>query len=122
MPDWLKEWWPVVAIAFPAIVTVLGWAVRTGLASRKDLDAAIAKEAAARAAQAEKMGVELREIDLRTRETAQEIKHLPSRKDIEGLKDQLSHAVALGESTTRELASVSRALTRVEDHLFKSAP
>ncbi|MDD3446236.1 MAG: hypothetical protein PHS60_12550 [Zavarzinia sp.] len=47
MPEWLQSWWGAVALGTPLVVTAIGWAVRKGLASQKDLE----KEKAARAAE-----------------------------------------------------------------------
>lgn len=125
MPDWLKEWWPAVVLIGPLIFAALSWAVRTGLASRKDLNDALAAEAKARTdgirALEEKVSEDLQALDRRTLTIEHDVRHLPTRHDIEGLKDQLTRAVSLGESNAKELESMNRSLTRVEDHLLKSA-
>ncbi|MDD3447354.1 MAG: hypothetical protein PHS60_18275, partial [Zavarzinia sp.] len=53
MPDWLQSWWGAVALTTPLVVTAIGWAVRKGLASQKDLEKEKAARAAALAAHAE---------------------------------------------------------------------
>ena len=123
MPEWLKEWWPVIVLIGPFIVGILSWAVRTGLASRKDLDSAMDAEAKARSGSMRELEVkvsdDLKALDRRTLTIEHEIRHLPTTKDFDQLKDQLSKVGSTVDSTARELVGVNLALNRVEDHLLK---
>ncbi|RTL99767.1 hypothetical protein EJV44_04610 [Ancylobacter aquaticus] len=123
MPEWLKEWWPAVALLGPIAFAVLSWAVRTGLASRKDLNEAIASEARARTeglrALEGRVIEDLSALDRRTLTIEHEVRHLPTTKDFGELKDQMAKVGSTVDSTARELVSVNLALNRVEDHLLK---
>lgn len=60
MPDWLKDWWPVLALGLsvfsPLLIGWIGWSLSRKFATREDIGAireAIAGEAAARCRQIE---------------------------------------------------------------------
>lgn len=123
MPGWLRDWWPLIVFIVPFAVTIGGWMIRMGLASRKDLDAGLAAEAKTRSEALtrldEKVSINLIALDRRLLSVEQEIQHLPTADDIADLKNQMSRVEERGEATTRELQSITRALTRVEDRLMK---
>ena len=112
-----------MALLGPIAFAVLSWAVRTGLASRKDLNEAIASEARARTeglrALEGRVIEDLSALDRRTLTIEHEVRHLPTTKDFGELKDQLAKVGSTVDSTARELVSVNLALNRVEDHLLK---
>jgi len=121
MPDWLREWWPLIGLVTPLAVGGVLWAVRTGLASKADL----ATESRARAAAIDelekKFTDELRPIERRVSAVEHEVRHLPTADDLSELRNEVTRVGTLVEGSTRELQSVGRALTRVEDHLLQRA-
>jgi chromosome segregation ATPase len=130
MPSWLKDWWPLIALTMPLLIAVGGWIIRMGLASRKDMEkgkkdleddlateARIRSEALSRLD--EKVSTNLIALDRRLLSVEQEIQHLPTADDIADLKNQVSRVEERGEAMARELQSITRALTRVEDRLMK---
>jgi prefoldin subunit 5 len=123
MPPWLKDWWPLIALSVPLAIAVGGWMIRMGLASRKDLEAGLSAEAKARSEALgrldEKVTAGLTALDRRMLSVENEIQHLPTADDIADLKNQVSRVEERGEAAARELQSITRSLTRVEDHLLK---
>lgn len=119
MPDWLKEWWPVIALLTPFGMGGVLWAVRTGLASKADL----AKEKDAREdaddAMANRLSVEIGQLTQRMVTLEQEVRHLPSAEDFAELRNEVTKIGTLATASIREIESVGRAVTRVEDHLLK---
>lgn len=61
MPEWLKDWWPVIALVTPMAILAAGWVIRMGLASKTDLRNHADKQAEAM----EKHDLRLAEIDRR---------------------------------------------------------
>ncbi len=119
MPEWLKEWWPALALAVPMVYGWLLWAAKKGLASQDDVRA----EAAARAKDIKRLeddvGGKIGEIDRRTLRIEADLEHLPTAKDMADLRQEVARIAGSMEGSQRELTSISRALTRVEDRLIK---
>lgn len=123
------RYWPVVAFVATLILAAAGWAIRKGLASRDELQAEASARAGAVNAVEAKIAEKLTPI-LNTQlalaerilRIETEIRHLPSAEDIADVKEQLGRADARLESLDREMQSITRALTRVENHLIGAKP
>ncbi len=130
MPE-LMPYWPIFAFLLAVIVIPsAGWAIRMGLASKQDLADQAKAEAEARQTAITTLAGDidrrLDEIERGQEENAQrtlvietEIQHLPSGEDIADIKQELAAAKARWDGFDREMQSISRALTRVENHLLK---
>lgn len=132
MPD-LMPYWPIIGLLTPFVVGAAGWAIRTGLASKKDLAEQAKTEADARqtaiAGLAGDIGRRLDEIEMGQEKNAQrtlvietEIRHLPSGEDIAEIKQEIAGWKGVWSGLEREMNSISRALARVEDSLSKGGP
>lgn len=128
----LMQFWPVIALATPLVLAAAGWAIRMGLASKRDLEQHADAEEQARSDAIRSLGADidrrLTQIESvqdsmsnRTLVIETEIQHLPSSEDIAEIKQELAAAKARWDGFDRDLQSVSRALTRVENHLLKGA-
>lgn len=69
MPEWLKEWWPLIVFSTPFIYGAISWVINKGLVSKDELEAAIAKSEG----EAEK---KLKEIRMRLDDGAERFEHL----------------------------------------------
>lgn len=126
--DELMRYWPAVAFGLGLVLAAAGWAIRMGLASREELQAEIRVRAEADASVEARITEKLApllaaqlQLSDRTLRIETEIRHLPSAEDIADVKEQLGRADARLESLDREMQSITRALTRVENHLLKGA-
>jgi chromosome segregation ATPase len=126
--DELMRYWPAIAFLAGLLLAAAGWAIRKGLASRDELQAEATARAAADASLETRITDKLApllaaqiELSNRTLRIETEIRHLPSAEDIADVKEQLGRADARLESLDREMQSITRALTRVENHLLKGA-
>lgn len=124
--DGLITYWPIWSALAGAVLAILGWAIRIGLASKADL----AEEAKSRAADLDdietRLNVRLSEITNsqaelsdRTLRMETEIRHLPSADDIADLKTSTVRTETLIGAMTREFSSISAAVTRIENHFIK---
>ncbi|WP_127088340.1 DUF2730 family protein [Aquabacter cavernae] len=118
MPIWLKEWWVVIALALPMAIGFVGWAVRKGLASKDALDAEVRARGEAIGKVHADMMAEISAVDARLRSIEQEVRHLPTADDFADIRNELTRVVTTVEASQREMVSVGRAITRVEDHLM----
>ncbi|WP_333822846.1 hypothetical protein [Pinisolibacter sp.] len=129
MPD-LMPYWPVIGLLTPLVLGAAGWAIRMGLASKKDLDDHAKAEEKARQSAIETLagdiGRRLDEIEASQEKAAQrtivietEIRHLPSSEDIAGIKQELAGWKAGVAGLEREMQSISRSVTRIESSLMK---
>lgn len=123
--DEVMRYWPAVAFAVGLALTIAGWAIRKGLASQDELRAEAKARAEADAAVEARIVEKLTPILSaqtaladRTLRIETEISHLPSARDIAEVMEQLARADARLESLDREMQSITRALTRVENHLL----
>lgn len=124
--DELIKYWPVIAFVAGLLLAAGAWAIRKGLASRDELQAETRSRLDAANALENRIADKLTpilaaqaELANRTLRIETEIRHLPSAEDISELKEQLGRSDARLESLDRELQSITRALTRVENHLLK---
>jgi chromosome segregation ATPase len=106
-------------------LTIAGWAIRKGLASQDELRAEVKARTEADASVEARIAEKLTPILAaqtaladRTLRIETEISHLPSARDIAEVMEQLARADARLESLDREMQSITRALTRVENHLL----
>lgn len=82
MPDWLADWWPLIAIAYSTILYPAGgWIIRTGLVSRAEFEQARASEASARAAGDHQLGTLIADVTRRVDRIETVMSHLPD-KDV----------------------------------------
>lgn len=123
--DELMRYWPVVAFAVGLALTIAGWAIRKGLASQDELRAEAKARSDADASVEARIVEKLTPILAaqnaladRTLRIETEISHLPSARDIAEVMEQLARTDARLESLDREMQSITRALTRVENHLL----
>lgn len=138
MPLWLKEWWPVLAVLVTVIVVPsFNHFWRSGVVSKTELGAIMSAEAQARIDQVEglretiatdfdQLARDHRDLSERTLRIETEIRHLPTRADIDDLKAMVSGMASEVRATAtrteaqgREIASVGAAVNRVEDFLLK---
>ncbi|WP_372400274.1 hypothetical protein ABMY26_32185 [Azospirillum sp. HJ39] len=107
MPDWLKEWWPVIAVSIaigsPLVLAWVGWSVRARFASKDDL----AAEAKARneAIDTERKSRHEREAEMREAAMA-----------VRGRLDRVETAIE-HLPTAEAVATLTLQLTRVEGKL-----
>ena len=131
MPD-LMPYWPVIAFVLAVVYGAAVWAIRMGLASKKDLDDHAKAEEKVRQTAIETLagdiGRRLDEIEAGQEKNAQrtlvietEIRHLPSSEDIAGIKQELAGWKAGLASLQRETESISRSVARIESSLMKGA-
>lgn len=122
MPEWLKEWWPVVLFAAPLVYGWILWSVGKGVASKEEL----AAEREARQTEDRRIEGQLKDsvqvVDRRLLKIETEVQHLPTKDDIASLRQELTKLNGAVAGSERELQSISRALTRVEDSLAKGHP
>jgi hypothetical protein len=130
MPEWLREWWPALAFALTVAFAVAGWAIRTGLASRHDLDKGLRDEQGAREREIE--GVETRMTrqldDIRKVQTTTserllrvegELKHLPTTEDFNQLRAGMAKVEGQLSGLEQQAAATGKAVTRIEDYLMR---
>lgn len=120
MPEWLREFWPMVALAAPLTLGAVGWAIRMGLATRQDLTKGL--DAADERVSGELQGIResQRELSDRVLKIETDIRHLPSAEDINEIKHSIAKLGGTADATGRELTTLSRAVTRIEDFLLKA--
>ncbi len=119
MPGWLKEWWPVIALLVPLVIGWLLWTVRIGLASKAELSAESVSRGRAIEEVEQRLSEDLSKLNTRMLTIEQEVRHLPTAEDFSELRNEVTRVGTLVVASTRELESVGRALSRVEDHLMK---
>lgn len=119
MPDWLKEWWPVVVFAVPMVYGWILWAANKGLASKEDVRAeASARDLALRQLETD-IGKQVEAIDRRTVKIEADLEHLPTSQDVAELRQEMARIAGSMEGSQRELLSIGRAVTRMEDRMMK---
>lgn len=132
MPIWLKDWWPLIVLLVPLTIAAAGWVIRMGLASRRDMEAGLAAVAVTIAAEAkarsealakldEKVSQGLSSVDRRLIQVETDIRHLPTAEDMTELKDSMAEIGAQGRHTAKDVETISKSVTRIEDHLMKGA-
>ncbi|WP_341990350.1 hypothetical protein [Azorhizobium sp. AG788] len=119
MPGWLKEWWPVIALLVPLVIGWLLWTVRIGLASKAELSVESVSRGKAIEEVEQRLSEDLSKLNMRMLTIEQEVRHLPTAEDFSELRNEVTRVGTLVVASTRELESVGRALSRVEDHLMK---
>lgn len=131
--DGIVTYWPVIATLLVFIVLPSGgWIVRKGLASQADLAAAIEavdeRREADRKALEGSFGSALKAISdvqaqlaNRTLKIEAELEHIPTSEDFNEIRVEMSRTSSKLDGLDREMQSITRALTRVENHLLKGA-
>lgn len=101
MPEWLKDWWPVLALSVSAISPFMtgwiGWSLNRKFATKEDLavledevEAAIGAERDKRETSEQAASRQRQEIRERVGQIEADIRHLPSSDDFAKLQVQLT--------------------------------
>lgn len=115
MPEWLREWWPAIAVALTLVVApFVRWAARHGLVSREDLDAAIGAERKLRQEEIAAAAARYAAVEGRLVEIEAEIRHLPTREDIARIMELLSGLTAQQAATQATLDAIKALVTSVD--------
>ncbi|WP_158595802.1 DUF2730 family protein [Oleomonas cavernae] len=112
--DWVREWWGVIAFGIAGALTVLGWAIRKGLASKEDLE----KVEKALLSKLTTTNSEMATLGSRTLLIENELKHLPSSDDISELRAEISGLSGKMSGVAQEQSAQRATLSRIEDHLL----
>lgn len=126
MQGWLTEARLWAILLLPLAIAAIGWAVRTGLASRREMEAADAAEREARQKAVAEVEVRLSDrlaaVDRRLLQVETDIKHLPTAEDVGELKDRLADVDAQGKWTAGMAEDIKKVVGRIEDYLLKNKP
>lgn len=130
MPEWVREWWPMLAFVLTAGLGVAGWAIRTGLASRHDLDRGLREEQTARAREID--GLETRVVqqldELRKAQSVvgermvrieSELQHLPTTADFNELRSGIAKVEGRLLGVEQQGMATGTAVTRIENYLLR---
>ncbi|WP_133251664.1 hypothetical protein [Zavarzinia aquatilis] len=118
MPEWLQSWWPAIILGTPLALGSITWAIRKGLASQKDLQAAEDKATTSIAAEGKQRDQDYRHIQGRLNEIDRRLDRGEDRFERIGLRlDQLPNKddinrIALGMAEVN--AAVGKLGVRVE--------
>jgi septal ring factor EnvC (AmiA/AmiB activator) len=106
MMEELRQWAPAIGALISTAAAVWVW---------------LTSPAKAASAAAAAVGDRVNAVERRLDKVEIELKHLPDADDIADVNQQLARTVARMESLEREMQSINRALTRVENHLLGAA-
>jgi hypothetical protein len=124
MPEWLREWWPVIAFLVPLLLVVIAWAIRKGLVTRDEFETRSAQLVAAIEAEGKNR------VELASAVSRIELKlgQLTTRDDVHNLNVALAEfkgdLKALGTGMTSlgdRLDRVDRTLARHEQIFSEAA-
>jgi peptidoglycan hydrolase CwlO-like protein len=106
MPDGLKDWLGVVALAISLLTSVYAWITSKAKANAEHLKAVDAK---------------LVDLDRRVQSIESELKHLPNKDDVNELKLGMAQLDGTVGRLDESLSGVSRTVRRVEGFLMKES-
>ena len=106
MPDGLKEWLGVVALAISLLTSVYAWITSKAKANAEHLKAVDAK---------------LVDLDRRVQSIESELKHLPNKDDVNELKLAMAQLDGTVGRLDESLTGISRTVRRVEGFLMKES-
>lgn len=106
MPDGLKDWLGVVALAISLLTSVYAWITFKAKANAEHLKAVDAK---------------LVDLDRRVQSIESELKHLPNKDDVNELKLGMAQLDGTVGRLDESLSGVSRTVRRVEGFLMKES-
>ncbi|QFS97574.1 hypothetical protein FIV06_09085 [Labrenzia sp. THAF191b] len=106
MPDGLKEWLGVVALAISLLTSVYAWITSKAKANAEHLKAVDAK---------------LVDLDRRVQSIESELKHLPNKDDVNELKLAMAQLDGTVGRLDESLSGISRTVRRVEGFLMKES-
>lgn len=125
MPEFLKEWWPVIAVLGPFAVGVLGWIIRQGLASKADL----VKEREARhkaiedakgelAASMNSVAAAVGKVDGRVAKLEHDFQHLPTKEQVHKLEVTTTEMKGDVKAMNETVKGVAGTASRLESYLL----
>lgn len=127
MPDWLKEWWPVVAFLMPFLTGAGLWAVRVGLASKSELtaeedarDEAIAQCEKRLHAEIGRLGETVAKVDSRVAKLEHDFQHLPTKEQVHKLELSTSEMKGDVKAMRETMTSVANTAGRLEGYLLSA--
>jgi peptidoglycan hydrolase CwlO-like protein len=106
MPDGLKDWLGVVALAISLLTSVYAWITSKAKANAEHLKAVDAK---------------LVDLDRRVQSIESELKHLPNKDDVNELKLGMAQLDGTVGRLDESLSGISRTVRRVEGFLMKES-
>ena len=133
MPEWLRDWWPALAIAVslssPLLTGWIGWSIRNRFVTREDhersvearqasfgqLDAAIGKLR-------QETNERLTQTETRLALVERDVSHLPTRQDFERLADRFAKVETNVGRVETGVESLREAVSRITDHLMSGGP
>lgn len=81
MPEWLKDWWPLIALAYTTVLMpAAGWFIRTGLVPRAEFEQAKSAEATSRAEADRQLGSIIADSARRIDRVENDLRHLPDKE------------------------------------------
>ena len=94
MPEWLKEWWPAIAlvvmVAAPLVVAAVRWVFRKGLVSQDNLAETVAVLKEGQAAEVKLLNQRLDDLGRRIDKVERFMDHLATKDDISEVLLKLS--------------------------------
>jgi uncharacterized membrane protein YccC len=129
MPDWLKDWWPPLALAIglisPMLMGWIWWSLRHRFVTREDHERSIADRQTSFAEVKVAIGdmrqqthERLAQSETRLSLVERDVKHLPTRGDFERMADRFARVETnLGRVETG-VEGLSEAVNRITDHLM----
>lgn len=121
MPEWLREWWPLITLLVTLVIPAVIWAVRKGLVSKDELALAMKGQSDEMATLKQSMNHQLGDLDRRTIKIESDIRHLPTAAQVNDLHVLLTKVAGSTAASERQVESLSRNLNRIEDSLMKGA-
>jgi hypothetical protein len=129
MPDWLKDWWPPLAIAIgllsPMLMGWIAWSLRHRFVTREDHEASVADRQGSFAKLETAIGglrletnERLTKSETRLSLVERDVSHLPTRHDFERLADRFAKVETNVGRVETGVESLREAVNRITDHLM----
>jgi len=129
MPEWLKDWWPVVAVTVsltsPLLTGWIGWSIRNRFVTRDDHEKSIeARQASfgqldiAIGRLRQETNERLTQTETRLALVERDVSHLPTRQDFERVVGAISKVETNLGRVEAGLESLREGVNRITDHLM----
>lgn len=122
MPQWMQEWWPLVAILGPVLVGWVWWSARQRFADRDWVSAMAAGQTEALRVVTEKLEKAVADERQQRRDLGRQVdKHqavleqMPTKDDFHALHLKLTETGGRLDAISQELKSVGQIAKRLED-------